>query len=182
VVVVAISGPHGVGKSTVAKSAARRFGLKYVSAGEIFRRLAEERGMDLQEFSKYVERHPGIDRRIDGYVKKMAGRGNVLVDGRLAGWMIKDADLKVMLVAPLEIRVERMVGREGRGYEEVMEETLARERSEKKRFKRLYGIDVDDCSVFDLVINTGRLSVEEEVTIIGKAIEMIRRRAGGGDR
>lgn len=36
---VAIDGPAGAGKSTIAKAAARRFGLKYVDTGAIYRTL-----------------------------------------------------------------------------------------------------------------------------------------------
>jgi cytidylate kinase len=161
---IAISGDHGAGKSTVARELARRLGLGYLSAGEIFRRMAEERGMSLEEFSEYVEKHPEVDREIDRRLAEAGGE--VVVDGRLAGWMVRGADLRILLTAPLEVRVRRIAEREGRRVEEVRKETLVRERSERKRFKELYGIDIDDLSVFDLVINTSRLGVEEEVEVL----------------
>jgi len=58
----------------------------------------------------------------------------------------------------------------------VLRETVARERSERRRFKKIYGIDVDDHSSFDLVLNTARLSVRETVGISKVAIDLIRRR------
>ncbi len=173
---VAISGDHGAGKSTVARELARRLGLRHVSAGEIFRRMAEERGMSLKEFSEYAERHPEVDREIDRRLAEV--EGEAVVDGRLAGWMVRKADLRVLLTAPLEVRVRRIAEREGRELEEVREETLARERSERKRFKKLYGIDIDDLSPFDLVINTSRLGVEEEVELLEGLIR--RRKDGSG--
>ncbi|MEM2866271.1 MAG: AAA family ATPase [Candidatus Hadarchaeales archaeon] len=172
---ITISGEHGAGKSVVAKELARRLGLRYLSAGEVFRRMAEERGMDLKEFSEYAEKHPEIDREIDRRLAEV--RGEAVVDGRLSGWMVKDADLRVLLTAPLEVRVRRIAEREGRDLKEVREETLVRERSERKRFKELYGIDIDDLSVFDLVINTSRLGVEEEVEMLERLVE--RRRKDG---
>ena len=174
-VVVAISGLHGAGKTTVARAVARNSGLNYISAGEVFRQLAKERGMTLDEFSRYVERHPAIDRRIDERTIRTTRKGNSLIDARLAGWMAKGADLKIFLAAPLEVRAERIAKREQRSLKDVLRETVARERSEKKRFKRLYGIDLEDRSVFDLVLNTERLSAREVIRIVGSAVEVVGR-------
>ncbi len=175
VVVIAISGLHGTGKTTLARMLARKFNLRYVCAGIVFRQLARERGMTLNEFSRYVERHPVIDRQIDRRTADAAKGGNVLIDARLAGWMAKRADVRILLTAPLEVRVRRMAKRDRRNYKEVLEETLKRERSEAKRFKRLYGIDVNDHSPFDLVFNTTHLSARENAKVLELPIELITR-------
>ena len=175
-VVIAISGLHGTGKTTLARMIAKKFNLPYVCAGTVFRQLARERGMKLDEFSRYVERHPVIDRRIDIRTADAAKGGNVLIDARLAGWMAERADVRILLTAPLEVRVRRMAKRDRRSYKEVLEETLERERSEAMRFKRLYGIDVNDHSPFDLILNTARLSARENAEVLGVAIELITKR------
>ena len=41
--VVAIGGPHGSGKSSIAKKIANEFNMNYLSAGEVFRKLAKEK-------------------------------------------------------------------------------------------------------------------------------------------
>ena len=41
--VVAIGGPHGSGKSSIAKKIANEFNMTYLSAGEVFRKLAKEK-------------------------------------------------------------------------------------------------------------------------------------------
>jgi len=176
-VVVAISGPHGSGKTTAAKSLSKRFKqLRYVCAGEIFRQQAEEREMSLCDFSKYTERHPEIDRMIDRRTVDAARGDKVLIDARLAGWMAKRADIKILVTAPLKVRVRRIARREGRRYRDVHLETLRRERSEAKRFKKLYNIDIYDYSPFDVILNTEHLSRYETARILGIIVDTVMKR------
>ncbi|MEW6593099.1 MAG: (d)CMP kinase [Candidatus Hadarchaeota archaeon] len=177
-VVVAISGLHGTGKTTAAKKLAKKFRLKYVCAGEVFRQLAQEKKMSLDEFSRYSEKRPHIDRMIDRRTADSSRLGNVLIDARLAGWMAKNADARILLTAPLEVRARRIARREKRKYRDVLKETKARERSEAWRFQKFYKIDVNDYSPFDLVLNTGRLSVREMTKILNAAVAVaVRRRS-----
>ncbi|MEM2874947.1 MAG: cytidylate kinase family protein [Candidatus Hadarchaeales archaeon] len=171
--VITVSGSHGTGKSTAAKALARRLGLRYVCSGDIFRTMARERSMDLKDFSKYAEQHPNIDLMIEGRAAEEAGRGNVVIDGRLSGWTVKRADVRILLTAPLDVRVRRICGRERRRYGEVLRETLAREKSEAVRFKKLYGIDINDHSSFDIIMNTGRISRRKMIDALQAAVEAL---------
>ncbi len=172
-VVIAISGLHGAGKSTAARALVKKFGLKYVSAGAVFRQMARDNGMSLDKFSRYVEHRPNIDRQIDHRTAEFAKKDNVLIDARLAGWMAKGADVKILLYAPLNVRVRRIIKREGRKYRDVLKETAVRERSEAKRFKRFYDIDVNDWSVFDIVLNTEHFGPKEMVRVLELAVRAV---------
>ncbi|MBE0526381.1 MAG: AAA family ATPase, partial [Candidatus Thorarchaeota archaeon] len=96
--VITIGGLHGTGKSSVADSIAQKFGLRRVSAGVIFRELAEERGLTLEEFSRIAEGDLDIDKLIDDTQKDAAKNGNCVIDGQLAAWMAGElSDLNILL-------------------------------------------------------------------------------------
>jgi len=168
---ITISGPPGSGTTTVARLLAEKLGYKLISAGEIFRKLASERGMTLEEFSKYAESNPDIDFHIDKLQKEMAEKeDNVVVEGRLSGWMVKDA-FKVWIYADAEVRYRRIAQREGKDIARVKNETKRREELEKRRYKKFYSIDLNDVSVYHLAINSERFKPEDIVEIILKALE-----------
>lgn len=169
--VITISGLHGSGTSTQAKRLAEALGLRYVSAGLLFRRIAEERGLTIEELSREAERNPELDRMIDERTREEARKGNVVIDASLSGWMVENADLKIFLKAPLGERVRRIARRERLTMEEAERETLKRERSERERFRRYYGIDISDLSIYDVVINTALFQPDATARVLKKIVQ-----------
>ncbi len=172
-VIVAIGGPIGVGKSTVAAGLATRLGIPVVSGGGVFREFARRRGVSVVELNRLAESDPTIDRDLDRLQAEMARGGPCVVESRLSGWMV-DADLKVWLDAPLEIRAARVAGREGQGSSAARDELLARERSEWSRYRALYGIEMSDRTPFQLVIDTSRWGTEIVVEVIERLARSLR--------
>jgi len=169
---ITISGPPGSGTTTIAKIVSRKLNLKLISAGEIFRQLASQRGMTLEEFGRYAEEHPEIDTLIDRTQKELAEKeANAVVEGRLSGWMVKNADLKVWIFADAEVRYRRIAQRERKDVSIIRQETKLREETEKRRYKKFYGIDIDDWSIYDLIVNSARFSAEEIAELIIRASE-----------
>ncbi|MCX6695926.1 MAG: AAA family ATPase, partial [Candidatus Altiarchaeota archaeon] len=155
--IVTIGGSVASGKSTLAERLSKRLGFKRLSAGQIMREMAAERGVSLLEFSRYAEEHPEVDREIDERQRKVASTGNYVVDGRLSAHFLKP-DLSVWLNAPVEVRASRILdrGEKYRSLEEASEAISQREASERKRYREFYGIDLDDMRVYDMVLNTGK--------------------------
>ncbi len=169
--IVTIGGPIGSGKTTVAKAIARQFGLRHISAGLIFREMASEKGMSLEEFSKLAEEDDSFDRKVDQKQQELAKEGNAVVDGRLSGVFI-DADIKLWLTAPFELRAQRVTKREKKDLKTVKSEMEKRGESEASRYRKLYNIDVGDLSRYDAVLNTALWSAEGVIKIIGTMIEV----------
>jgi cytidylate kinase len=170
-VILTISGFHGTGKSTIGKLIAEFLGITYYSTGEAFRELAKEKEMTLAEFTEYVENHPEVDLELDDKIVEIAKKDNIIIDSQLSGFLLKDtADFKIHLVCPIDIRVKRMAGRDQASYKKKLKETTLREKSELKRFKKLYNIDLNNIKnvneTFDLIINTENLTIEEVLKII----------------
>ena len=151
--IIAIAGPIGVGKSTVARALADRLGYRYISGGEVFRDLARERGISVVEVNKLAETDPALDRELDRRQHELAKAGTCIVESRLAGWMV-DAELKVWLRASVDVRAARVARREGQPVASARAELVERERSEWARYKGVYQIDIDDLSPYHLVIDT----------------------------
>lgn len=169
---ITVSGPHGTGKSTYAKALAETLELRYVCAGELFRKIAKEKQMSLEDFSKLAADDPTVDKMIDERTQAEAKKGGVVIDAQLGAWMVKDlADVKVLMTASEEVRFNRIAERDGISVSSARKQTLARELIQKQRYKKFYGIDVDDLSLYDLKIDTGIHSIEKTTSIV---IERVR--------
>jgi cytidylate kinase len=168
-VVITISGTPGSGKSTVAELLRNKTGIKYVYSGMIFRAFAEEYNMSLEEFGKYCENNSSVDKKLDSRQVEILKKGDVILEGRLSGWLAYKNNipaLKIAITADLDTRVSRIVKREEGNVKKRKKELIERQRSEETRYKKYYNIVLNDMSIYDLVIDSGDKTPEEIVEII----------------
>ena len=85
--------------------------------------------------------------------------------------MLKEADLKVYLLASEELRASRILNREGGDLEEIKRFTAMRDAEDTKRYKALYGIDNTDYTAADLIIDTSKNLPEDIAKIILEELE-----------
>ena len=175
---ITISGLPGSGKTTVARLVAEQLGLEHVYAGDLFRRQAAARGLSLDEYARRAETDHSIDRALDEQMQARAARDEAVLEGRLAAFMADAARrpaLKVFLDAPEPVRAARIVAREGGAAEARLQETQAREASDARRYREIYGFDYHDRSRYDLVLSTdGRAPEELAADIVRAARERFR--------
>lgn len=171
---ITVSGLPGSGTTTLAEALSSRLDLELVSSGDVFRSMARDRGVSLAEFGRIAEEDPEIDREIDERQREIAReRDDIVLEGRLSGWMAEEADVRVWLVAPLEVRAERVAEREGQTVEEARAEIEEREASEAKRYEEIHGIDIGDLSIYDLVVDTSTWDADEVAEITTAAVEFL---------
>jgi len=155
---VTISGPPGSGKSTVASLLSERLGLEVVSAGDIFRGMAKENKMTLEEFSHLAEKSWDIDIELDKrMLATIKDSGSGIFEGRMTGYIcyLNDIEaLKIHISAPTKVRQRRVMKRESKDHDTVLKEMRERETSERKRYNSIYGYDLGDLAIYDLVIDS----------------------------
>ena len=171
---ILLSGLSGTGSTTAAKRIAADFHLRYVYGGQIFRNLAVERGITLEELAESLERDQETEKEIDRRLIEAAMADDVLVESRTIGWLFprEQSAFRIWLTCDLEERLRRVQGREN--HPRSAENLLRREASDNRRYEMLYGIEPDDFSPFDLVIDTTTLSVDE---VVGGVESFVRERA-----
>lgn len=172
--IITLSGLPGTGKTTVGRAIGECFKLQLISIGEIFRMMAKNANMTLAEFGKLAESNAEIDKKIDQEQSKIAEKGgDVLIEGRLSGWMVKNADLKIWLKAPIETRCERIAKRDGMSIEHALKDVKERESCESKRYMEFYEIDIEDLTPYDLVIDSSKWYKVGVVEIISSSIRSV---------
>ncbi|RZH69408.1 (d)CMP kinase [Natrinema altunense] len=169
---ITVSGPPGCGATTLCERLADAIGCPYVSGGDIFRELADDRGMTLNQLTAKADESDEIDRALDQRLQQIAeewGMANkpFILESRLAGWLAGDrADLRIWLDAPETVRLERIDDRT-----ETEAEMRVREVSEAGRYESYYEIDIGDRSFYDLHVNTARWSKAGVFRLVRAAIE-----------
>jgi CMP/dCMP kinase len=174
--IITVSGPHGTGKSTYAARLAEALRIRHVSAGALFRRIAKEKRVSLEELGEKALEDSSIDKLVDERTIAEAEKGNVVVDGQLAGWILKDrSDLRICLTAPEAVRLERISTRDKVTLQEARVQTQQRESVQRERYSRHYGFQVEDRSIYHLVLDTSLGSIDDTSKVLVSAALMVRR-------
>lgn len=147
----------------MARQVAAWLDLDVVLGGEVFRAMAAEHGMTLAAFGAHAAAEPAVDIELDSRLAARARTGDVVVESRLAGWITLNEGLEALrvgLVCDDAVRAERVAARESVSVAQALADNAQREKTEHDRYRTLYGIDIDDQSIYHLVVDTRPLTVE----------------------
>jgi len=175
--IIAVSGKSGCGNTTVSGLLAERLGVPLLNY--TFRAMAVERGLGFEEMLRMANEDPNFayDRALDAkqveLARQAAQERDCVIGSRLAMWLLPEATLHLYLAGSLEVRAERIHSREGSDLSEKLKFTKERDASDHKRYLTIYGIDNDDLSGADLVINTELWKPEAIVDIVMKALDRL---------
>jgi cytidylate kinase len=154
---ITISGLPGTGTTTASRLVAEALDLERVPGGEVFRQLAAEAGMTLADFGVYAIDHPEIDQELDRRLQDRARAGDCVIESRLAGWLAHQAELpsvRVWLWCDDDERARRVASRDGTSHAQALEDNRERAAVEHGRYLSGYGIDLEDLSIYDLVLDS----------------------------
>lgn len=159
---VCISGFTASGKTTAANTVAENLNIPHIH------KSYKDYVKSEFEIAKFTENaSEDFVRSFDAEIKRLAGETpSCVISTWLAPWFIKDATLRVWLNASLEVRSKRWASAYKTSFEEAKKLVSEKDQSEINSIKRIYGIDLNDRSIFDLTINTGLISTKETTEII----------------
>jgi len=173
---VVINGDLGSGKSTVSILLAQRLGIRRISVGDLYREMAQQRGLTALELNLHAELDDKIDHYVDRLQSDIAMSGETLVvDSRLAWYFFHDA-LKVHLITDPQVAAHRVLGRPAdtvEGYASVTEalgRLAERSESERVRFLERYDADKTRLRNYDLVCDSTRATPE---VIVDRILEVL---------
>jgi cytidylate kinase len=189
--VITVSRQLGSQGVEIAQGVASRFNYQCVDKEKIGIALADS-GLPQIEIERLDEKKPSfwdswaIDRnkffhQIQMTIYGFAQKNNVVIVGRGGQVLLKDLPgvLHVRVIAPFEVRIRRIM--EQQGVNEKQANRLLRRSDEDSAgfIQSFFKVDWEDPNLYDLVINTQKVSIDTAVMMILEAIQSPEIKEGG---
>ncbi len=163
---ITVSGRIGSGATTLAAHLSEKLSWEMLDGGKLMRKIQAEIGASIEETLK---RPDNFDLEYEEKIKNMLKENShKIVQSHLAGFDARGIPdvFKILVVCEdekgndkLEIRIDRLVNRDGISIEQAKQEIIERDRQNLSKWRKLYvGDDPNwvywDKKYYDLVINT----------------------------
>ncbi|MCI0526163.1 MAG: cytidylate kinase-like family protein [Nitrospira sp.] len=181
--ILTISRQLGSGGNAIASQLVQRLGYKLVDKVKLHE-MVTDYGQFKTELEKVIneEKPRFLDRffhsqkiyfdLLQTLIYDVACLGNVIIMGRGGHIILKDVPgvLRVKVISPQGLRVKRVMEDQGVSRENAEELVRQNDRERGGFMRYLFDIDEADPHFYDLVINTGRLSLSTAVDFIAEAV------------
>lgn len=182
--IVTIAHVTGSGGPEIGTAVAERLGYRYVDR-EMISQAALKYGVVEDKLTQLDETKPSLFERFDVETRQyitvlqsalldVAEQDNVVINSRGGQILLRGIAhaLRLRVIAPFDLRVKRVIAKmAGQMAESVDARTTAEmvRRSDQEKFGRmryLYDVDWGDPALYDLVVNTEKLSIDAAVEVI----------------
>jgi len=181
--IITISRGSLSGGTRFARCLGERLGYRVISREELVAEAARLYGVDEELLQRGMARGPSllerfrIDRVIYLAVAKatlcrMVQDDDVVYHGHAGQLLLEGVGhvFRLRIIAPMEIRIEAARREHGLDEEEAISFIEARDAERRSWTRFLYGIEWGDPSLYDLVVNLEKISLETACTMVEAAV------------
>lgn len=176
--IVAISDTTGSLGNEIGRKLSERLGYRFADR-EIIAKAAEQFGAELSDLRHGTEEKPTFWERltdsqhryrayVDSIILEMASGDDVVLTGLAAAIVVRPAPhaLRVRTNAPERLRADRVEQKQGLTRQAALDLVRHTDHERATRVKFLYRVNVDDHLLYDVVLNTERLTADEGARLI----------------
>jgi cytidylate kinase len=175
---ITLSRQLGSQGDTVAQALAQRQGYRVVYR-ELINQAAQRAGcpemaLAFLDVLGLLEIHPSAQdlqryqQAMLEIMTELADRGKVILIGRAGCLLLKDRPdvLHVRIIAPMSLRIERIAQQQAISSAAARTQVETSDQTRRVYLQRHHQAEWDDPQLYDLVLNTGRLTVEQAAQLI----------------
>jgi len=184
--IVAISETAGSLGNETGRRLAERLGYRFADR-EIIAKASERFGENVTDLRHAAEEKPTLWERltdtqqryklfVEAIILEMAGGDNVVLAGLASAIVLRPVShaLRVRANAPERIRADRVEQQQGLTREAALDHVRESDHERAARVKFLYHVSVDDPLLYDVVVNTERLTADEGARLLQEALQQPR--------
>ncbi|MFH0906468.1 MAG: cytidylate kinase family protein [archaeon] len=174
--IVIINGLTSAGKSYIAnylESKLKKKGYSVVHASDLFRQLLSNEKLDYKKTKMNTgwydksnidskrKVNSSLDKKLDNYLLDLIkDKDNLIICSRTMPCLSKKG-IKVWIGASLEERTKRLSLRDKISKTSARKIIKAKDDFSIKQYKKIYGFDLNNLDVYDIIIDTTNLSIKQ---------------------
>ncbi|MCL5434802.1 MAG: cytidylate kinase family protein [Patescibacteria group bacterium] len=179
---ITISGRIGAGATTLAKKLSEKLNWPLLEGGEIFAKIHKE--LDISQVD-VLQRPDSFDLKFEAQIKKtLAKEKHQIIQSHLAGFDAQGIEgvFKILIICrdeegddKADIRIDRLMNRDGISLEQAKHEILEREKANIEKFRKLYAKNDPNWvywnkKYYDFIVNTYSHNQEETLDLVLRGI------------